>query len=232
MEKFTEELLKDELVLSIYGEIDKVNKFSSSHGIKHIKNTIGLAEQIEDVFNLSKRDRLMIETSLVLHDIGQVEGRIDHGKRSMIFAKNFLSQKNIFSDKELKIIYSAIENHDECVKLSKLKTNIAWFVNLIDKLDFSKNRLEDSYREKYKYSIYEEIDHLDFDLKDNVFNIDIKLIDGSKAKIEDLFDRVLFSKATYIFENFCDKFNLIPKMNIENKLVDMELLNFDNVMIN
>ena len=231
MEKFTEELLNDKIILEIYGEIDKVNKFSSSHGIKHIKNTIALAERIEDVFNLSQKNRIMIETSLVLHDIGQLDGRIDHGKRSKYFAKNFLPSKNVFDKNELKIIYSAIENHDECAKLSKLKTNIDWFVNLIDKFDFSKDRLEDNYKERHKYSIYEEVDHLDFNLKDNVFNVDIKVVDNSKVKIEDLFDRVLFSKATYMFQNFCQKFNLVPNMSIENKAIDMELLNFDNVLV-
>lgn len=231
MEKLTKELLNDETVLKIYSEIDRVCPFSSSHGIRHINNTIELAEKLENLFNLSNRDRLLIETSLVLHDIGQIDGRNEHGKRSKEFAKLFLPQKNVFSEKELKTIYSAIEYHDECTNLSKLKTNISWFVNLIDKLDFSKNRLEENYKEKYKYSVYEDVDHLDFKFDNKSFQIDIKLIDGSKVKIEDLFERVLFSKAMHIYQEFCKNFGLKSQISLNGENVNLKLLNTEHLLI-
>ena len=230
MEKIVKEILNDEIVIKMYNLIDNEDRFSSSHGMRHIENTLKLAQKIEDLFDVPQKERTLIETSLVLHDIGQLQGRKDHGKRSKEFAKNYLPNKNYFSKEELKTIYSAIEYHDEVFDFSKLKTNVAWFVNLIDKLDFSKDRLVDNYREKFDYSVYEEVDHLDFSLNENIFNIDIKRVDGSKAEISELFERVLFSKAVLVFEKFCKKFKLEPNMKLDNKNIDLNLLNKEREM--
>ena len=230
MEKIVSEILNDINIVNLYEETDERSNLSSSHGIRHIKNVLELAERIEDVFALPERERLLINTSLALHDIGQIDGRKDHGKRSREFAEKYLPSKNVFSKKELAVIYSAIENHDECYNFHNLKSEVAWFVNLIDKLDFSKNRLADNYREKYSYSVYEEVDHLDFALNGNKFEIKINKVENSNAKIEDLFERVLFSKAVLVFEKFCKKYNLEPTMKFDDKKVDLGLLDKEREM--
>ena len=173
----------------------------------------------------------MINTSLALHDIGQIDGRADHGKRSRTFAEYYLPQKNIFTKQELEIIYSAIENHDECSNFSKLNSGIDWFVNLIDKLDFSKNRLEDNYLEKHSYSVYQEIDHLDFNLSKEKFEINIVKVDGSNAKIEELFERVLFTKCINVYQKFCEKFGLEPAMKFDGKEIGFGMLNKEHLAL-
>ena len=122
------------------------------------------------------------------------------------------------------------QGHNHSLKFNKLKTNVDWFVNLIDKLDFSKNRLEDNYRERHSYSVYEEIDHLDFALNGNKFEIKINRVENSNAKIDDLFERVLFSKAVLVFEKFCEKYKLEPNMKLDEKLVNLNLLDREREM--
>jgi len=232
MNDFINFMLCDDKILSVYGEIDKHNKFPANHGIKHILGVIDLSNKIASLFDLSNRDKLILQTALIIHDIGQIDGRENHGYKSMLFAKNYLPSKNIFTEEELDMIYSAIETHDECYDYSVLKNIFSWYVNLIDKLDFSKNRLEKDYKERFDYSVYEDIERLDFYKEDNIFKIIIKKIDNPKIiSINKLFERNLFTKSMLTFKLFCEKFNLIAEVFLDDEKINLELIN-KNVIAN
>ena len=211
MNYFIEKLLEDKTIVDSYKKIDETNTFPANHGMKHILNTLKIAKHFENLLNLSERDILVLETSLVLHDIGQVRGRFEHEFKSMEIAKEILSGYQFFDVTELGQIYLAIKNHDITYDHSKLGNKMEWLVKLIDKLDFSKNRLEENYREKFDYSVYEEVEKLEFSLIDNVFEIKIIKIDNpSIISIKELLSRNLFSKAMITFKYFCEKFGYIP----------------------
>ena len=108
---FVEKILSDREVLDAFAKIDGANKYVSSHGIKHVYGCLMIAKKLGSLFYLSERDQLLLEVSLVLHDIGQVCGRQNHANKSVEFAKKHLPKQNEFNEAELQIIYDAIETH-------------------------------------------------------------------------------------------------------------------------
>ena len=132
---FIEEMLNDEEVVGKYRSIDETNHTPSSHGMRHIMGVVDLAERIGKIFGFSEREILILKTIEVLHDIGQVGGvRAGHWFKSADFAREYLPSKNIFTEEELEMIYSAISTHDEFLDYSKFENKYSWFTALIDKL--------------------------------------------------------------------------------------------------
>ena len=210
---FIEKILKDKEVLEAFAKIDGENKYVSSHGIKHVYGCLIIAQKLGSLFKLSERDQLLLEVSLVLHDIGQCGGRQNHANKSVEFAKNYLPKQNELNETELKIVYDAIETHDDYGDYGRIKTKIAWLVNLIDKLDFSKTRVDDGYRERFDYSDSEDIERLDFYLIDNVFKIVIKKIEKPLIiSVDGILNRNLTCKSLSVFKAYCEQFDLKPLM--------------------
>ena len=224
-EKFIEYMINDERIVGVYNAIDKVNITPANHGMKHILNVLDIADKFLSLYMFIEKGELIIKTALILHDIGQVDGRENHGYKSMIFAKNYLENFNIFTTTELEMIYSAIETHDECYDYSLLKNEFSWLVNMIDKFDFAKNRLEKDYKERFEYSVYEDIDHLEFSRTKKDLTIKIIKIDNPKIICQKkLFERNLFSKAMLTFIKYCEKFNYVPKVYLGEEEIDLTAL--------
>ncbi len=220
---FISQMLNDEEILSKYKDIDDHNQTPSNHGIKHIINVVNIADKFGRLFNISERELLMLKTAEVLHDIGQVGGeRKDHWVKSTEFAKYYLPSKNIFNDKELQIIYSAILTHDEVFDYSKFESKFSWLVALIDKLDFAKDRLTDNYEEKFGYLNSSDIERLDFALENNELKISIKTIKNPKIIApENIYNRNLICMAMTLFQAFADKFGYIPKLFLNMQELDL-----------
>ena len=172
MKDVLNKILTDENVISKYQAIDEVNPYPFSHGMKHIHNVLALADKIAAVFLLSEREVLILKTCEILHDLGQVDGRENHGEKAATFAKDYLTKFNEFSSEEIAEICSAIATHDE-KDFSKLKGKISWLVHLIDKMDFSVDRLEENSEQKFGYTAYQDIKSVEFALKNNIFVIKI-----------------------------------------------------------
>ncbi len=226
---FVNQMLHDEEILSRYREIDEYNHTPSSHGMRHIAGVVVLAEKIGRLLNFSDREMLILKTIEVLHDIGQVGGvRKDHWFKSADFAREYLPPKNVFSNEELEIIYSAIETHDEFLDYSKFKSKFSWITALVDKLDFSKTRLEDGYEEKFGYLNSADIERLDFSLENGEFKIVIKTIENPKVIApENLYNRNLICKAITLFQAFAKNLGYTPRLFLENQELDLNKFNKD-----
>lgn len=219
-------MMSDDKILNEYAKIDKINPYPSNHGIKHIKNVLQLVDKIIPLFDLSNREVLILKTCVVFHDIGQVEGRKNHGTRSADFAMSYLKDKQIFSKKELEKIYNDIKYHDEFINYDKLIDMVSWLVNLIDKFDFSRHRLESNYKDNYSYSAYEDIDSIEFEKNENLIIVRIVVIDKPKIISEDeLFKKNLFSKAVQILTKFCDYFKLESEIYLGNQKLNLNKIN-------
>lgn len=221
---FISEMLNDEEILSRYRSIDETNHYPSSHGMKHIMGVVSLADRLGKLFGFSEREMIILKTIEILHDIGQVGGvRAGHWFRSVDFAKDYLPKKNIFTDEELEMIYSAILTHDEFLDYTKFKNKYSWFTAFIDKLDISRTRLEDNAEEKFGYINSADIERLDFELKDGVFKIVIRTIENPKVIApENLYSRNLICKTMTLFKGFSEHFGLIPKLYLEDEELDLD----------
>lgn len=226
---FINQMLNDDEVILKYKSIDETNKYPSSHGMKHIYGVLALADQFGKLFNLSERELLILKTIELLHDIGQVGGvRKDHWFKSADFAREYLPPKNIFTDDELEIIYSAISTHDEFLDYSKFTSKFSWFTAFIDKLDISKTRLEDNAIENFGYINSADIERLDFYIENGEFKIVIRVIDEPKVIApENLYNRNLICKAMTLFEAFAKHFGYKPRLFLENEELDLKKFNRD-----
>ena len=193
---------------------------------------VSLADRLGKLFEISEREMLILKTIEILHDIGQVGGvRAGHWFKSADFAREYLPKKNIFTNAELEMIYSAISTHDEFLDYTKFENKYSWFTAFIDKLDISKTRLEDDAEEKFGYINSADIERLDFDIKDGVFTIVIRTIENPKVIApENLYNRNLICKTMTLFKGFSEHFGLIPKLYLEDEELDLD--KFDhNAMI-
>lgn len=226
---FVDQMLHDEAILSKYREIDKDNHTPSSHGMKHVAGVVVLADKLGKLFGFSERELMILKTIEILHDIGQVGGvRKDHWFKSADFAREYLPPKNVFTDEELEMIYSAISTHDEFLDYSKFENKYSWFTAFIDKLDISKTRMEDGYEEKFGYINSSDIERLDFSIENGEFKIVIKTIKDPKVIApENLYNRNLVCKTMTLFKGFSEHFGLIPRLFLENEELDLDKFNRD-----
>ena len=226
---FIDFMLHDEAVVGPYRSIDETNHTPSSHGMKHIAGVVKLADRLGKLFNFSERELLILKTVEVLHDIGQVGGvRKDHWFKSADFAREYLPPKNIFTEEELEMIYSAISTHDEFLDYSKFENKYSWFAAFIDKLDISKTRLEDNAEENFGYINSADIERLDFDITDSVFTITIKTIEKPKMiAAENLYNRNLICKTMTLFKGFSEHFGLVPRLFLEDEELDLDKFDHD-----
>ena len=215
---FVSKLLSERVIKDNYAKIDSTNTMPANHGMKHILGTLKLTDIFAKVLNLSNREIEIIKTCLIFHDIGCIYGRDEHPYNSMLIAKEYLSGCEYFSDNELEVIYHAILHHDDFGDYSALKTRIDWFVNVIDKLDFSASRMEDNYKERFDYSESEDIDRLELFFDGKELKITIKTIDNPKViSPERIYNRNLICKSMMVFLGFCEEFKYTPKLFLEDK---------------
>ena len=223
-------MLNDPAVVGEYQKIDAVNPYPSNHGMKHIYGVLDLIERSHHVFDLNEREILMLKTCAILHDLGQTQGRKDHSLRGRIFAESYLPKHNVFTEEELMKIYEAIEFHDEYQDYSKVPSKIAWLINVIDKLDISKNRLEDNYLDRFDYSSYSDIERLDFYKTENGIKIVIKTIENPKLiSSKQLFTRNLFAKGMNALRHFAKAYGFVAEVYLEDEKLDLE--NIDTSVI-
>ena len=84
---------------------------------------------------------------------------------------NLLNFQNMIFYMYYNDILDSIENHDNVCSVDFPLFTI--LVQFCDKMDFSKDRLEDNYRERFRYYCYEDINRIDFIFDEKNFGIDI-----------------------------------------------------------
>ena len=183
------DILNDERVIDNYNKIDEINPFPFNHGLKHVKNVCNIMDKLCDSLNIGGEEKEALLIASALHDIGQVDGREEHGRKAKVFLinnfENELKDNQFYDD-----ILFAIENHDNmCVVSNPLFTILVQFC---DKMDFSKERLEDNYRERFRYYCWEDVNSVEFIYNDTEFGINI--ITNNIPNFSELFSNERFSK--------------------------------------
>ena len=164
------DILNSKVVIDEYKKIDEVNAVPFNHGMKHINNVCNIMNRLCDILNISgeQKDALLIAASL--HDIGQADGREEHGRKAKEFLiRNF--ENELKNNKYYNDMLISIEIHDDMSNINNSLFTL--LVQLCDKLDFSKERMEENYREKFRYYCWENVDKVEFIYDDDRFGIDI-----------------------------------------------------------
>ena len=219
-----ETMLSDSMVVDKYEAINRINPYPFSHGMKHILNVVNNADSLIVAFNLNDREGVILKTIAILHDLGQVDGRENHGLKAANFAREYLPRYDFFTNAEIDMICSAITTHDEHEDYSKLQNKFSWFINLIDKMDFSKHRLEDNSEEKFGYLVYNDIDSISYSINEQNFEVIIHSVAQPKIISEiTLLDTRFIVKALNVASNFADHFNLNLVVYLDNVRLNLNI---------
>ena len=215
------DVLNNNSVIKIYSRIDSINPFPFNHGLKHVKNVCKIMNRICDTLGITgdEKDALLIASAF--HDVGQINGREEHGRKSKEYViENFESE--LKDHPYYNEILEAIEKHSDPFTIeNSIFTTLLQFC---DKMDFSKNRLEDNYREKFGYICYENIDSVEFVYTDENFGINI--VTSNIDNFEEYFLKEDFSKKIInAVRMLAKKLNKIPVVLNNGRPISIENYN-------
>ncbi len=129
------EIRNDPFIINIYNRIEEIQEGRdyADHGWRHINKVVDNIKQIIDVYDCS-----LIESGIIaalLHDIGIVDGKGNHGEVSYLMATKYLQDKEIVNKE---VILDAIRYHGGGKDNFNL---VGHALVLADKIDFDKNRI-------------------------------------------------------------------------------------------
>ena len=208
-----EDFLKNDYIVNEYSKIDKINPFAFSHGLRHINNVCNNMKMLCKILNIDDEMKDALLIACVFHDVGQADGREAHGlKAKQIIEKLF--SNDIKQNKYYNEILHSVEIHDN--KSIGDESLFCLLLKCADSLDFTKKRLVNDCKDKELYKVWEDIEDIIIDLKDNYLILDI--ITNGKENFKEKFMKQSFTKKIISsFTTLAHKINLIPVIKIDNK---------------
>ncbi len=134
-----EDLMSNEKLNKILDSVNIVNKdeLYACHGRYHVMDVVNKVQIILEKLGYDNRTIDIGKVAALLHDIGAIEGKEGHPKRSSEMCLEFLNYTN-FSQDEKDIIIWAILDHSKGVEL---KHPVGAALLLADKISIDKNRV-------------------------------------------------------------------------------------------
>ena len=129
----------DKELNNIIDSINDINKDSllACHGRYHITFVINTIEYILTELGYDENIIELGKIAGLLHDIGTIEGKKGHAKRSSEMCKHFLDKTEL-SDHDKNLIIHAIEDHSNG---EDINSPMGAALLIADKIDISKNRI-------------------------------------------------------------------------------------------
>ncbi|MFQ5455271.1 MAG: HD domain-containing protein [Nitrospirota bacterium] len=111
-----EEIKKDRLVAKFLEKADAhLNAIGyTEHGFRHANISSERAKAILESLGCSEKDRLLAAIAGLLHDIGNMVARVNHGQIGAMLTYEILKKYNMETE-DIATVMSAIGNHDEDV---------------------------------------------------------------------------------------------------------------------
>lgn len=134
------QIAKDSYIQDIYNKISHLEDnqiFYCNHSQSHINNVVKTVGDILTCLSYSQEIIEDAKIAAVLHDIGCIEGKDKHAKRSYEMAKKYLKDNGIKLNNQ-KMVLDAIKNHSDGFETDNIITLAIIFA---DKIDLTKNRL-------------------------------------------------------------------------------------------
>lgn len=176
------DIMKSTFFNETYEKIEELKKdFPVNHGFVHVSHVVEMAQQLADIFALSKNEKQNLLIACTLHDIGYLNGREDHPKSGAVLAEKFLKENN-FSQNDIIEICNAISCHGG-KRLEDYRDPISRCLVLADKFDFIASRYSAKDESVKNYLAIEKV-KLEIDL-----GITLKIF------VKDFFDIAEFESA-------------------------------------
>lgn len=172
-------IINDSKINNIYSKIQKQSNYYMDHSKKHRDNVINYCKTLIDIFQIEPKVAKKILIAASLHDIGRLNPNNNHAESGATFARAYLENKLPIED--VNFICNLIKMHNGF----KDRTFYQEILYFADKLDFTKNRLEDNYKEKYGFtSVLESIKKIHLEINNQT--LIVKIITDNTISIKDL----------------------------------------------
>lgn len=213
-----EQFLKEEYINNIYKGVESNNRIPISHGLPHILNVIGYCLRLADMFKLDDKEKDILLTSAVFHDVAQVFLQPNHAKNGGIIVKEMLENNESIDPEYIK---SKIDIDRVCNIVAshggKRKEDyddfLAGLLILADKLDITKDRIRPRYKKFDFLWFMDYIEKVDLELQNNNINVIIRT--NREITFEELNGKHGLDKLPKVFDAFCKKNNLTYKIVVE-----------------
>lgn len=201
-------------ILKIYMEIENKEIKDGGwafHNFEHVKNVSKIAEKILTDLNFNEETIYKCKIACLLHDIGALQGKEEHAKRSFEYARKLFENKNwIFEDSES--VLDAIKNHSSGFETNNI---IALSIILADKLDIKKTRISEIGKTIEGNRQYAHIEDIIINIQDDVLTINF-ITDG-KMIMKEVNNYYFTDKVFKAIEAFSKKLNLKYCILMDNK---------------
>ena len=126
----------------------------TEHGLRHVGLVAHRAMALMEQLGKPPRQRELAGIAALLHDIGNVVNRHDHGQTSALLAHSILSRMGMPPD-EIAIIMSAIGNHEE--EVGNPVHDVSAALILADKSDVHRTRVYN--RDVATFDIHDRVNY-------------------------------------------------------------------------
>ena len=134
-------ITQDTKIKELYKKVDECNNnMWAFHGLQHVNNVDKMVEKVLKKLNCSSEQIYKAKICAYLHDIGAVNGKDGHAKKSAEFCREYFNNFNLTQAEKDEMIF-AIENHGNYIQNSGLLHAVLIFS---DKLDIDKTRISQS----------------------------------------------------------------------------------------
>lgn len=207
--------LKNSIYINnLYNQIEESEKIkgTAKHDLSHVWNVIELVEKILTQLHLENDFIESTKIAALFHDIGCVNGKKGHAKRSYQMAKDYFENNNI-SFPYYHQVLEAIKDHGSSFESESLMTLI---LILCDKLDITKERLAHEGYETYGIRQLQYIESVKVKIDNNYLHIDFKA--DSKIDLKELNNFDFIDKVFKAIAAFSNHQNLKAIVKINNEI--------------
>lgn len=201
-------------ILKIYMEIENKEIKEGGwafHNFEHVTNVSKIAEKILTDLNFNEETIYKCKIACLLHDIGALQGKEGHAKRSFEYARKLFENNNwIFEGSES--VLDAIKNHSSGFETNNI---IALSIILADKLDIKKTRISEIGKTIEGNRQYAHIEDIIINIQDNVLTINF-ITDG-KMIMKEVNNYYFTDKVFKAIEAFSKRLNLKYCILMDNK---------------
>lgn len=205
-------LMIDPSIREKYDNIQRVDTTSYYHGFQHIKNVMNNMNKFISVLGIDDKTADKLLTAVIFHDIGRTNVGKDHDKNSANYFINYVSNNSEFMDtcfdyNDLNEIHNAILKHEAKENLSEL-SSFQLLVNLADKLDITKNRINlngivDANNPSAFYrEIYLDVEDVSISMEGDTLSINV--LGNENLSADRLFSIPFMNNMESVLEAFCN----------------------------
>lgn len=206
-----EKLMNEEYIVNLYKGIENNRRIPISHGFHHINNVLNYCKRLADLFNLDDKEREVLFTSAVMHDVAQAFLQKNHAYNGAVIAKEMLENNEsinpsyIKSKVDISRVCNIIKDHGG-KKKEEYEDKLSCLLILADKLDITKDRLRPRYKEMDFLLFMEIVEKVNVDMIDNVLKI--TLITNENKNLDELNEKGGLDKLLKILNMFDERFKL------------------------